>query len=110
MYKGSLPFSYLSTKCHCPPSHPVIDLDDETRCIQHDGDLLSRGAADRINPLAHPPGFINDLNVGVGNGWISSPGDRQASITLNLTNSFYEVCSNKFSLSQSTCVLCFLCS
>ena len=98
LYEGSLPFNYLSTECHCPPSHPVIDLDDETRCIQHDGgDLTSRGAVDRINPLAHPPGFINDLNIGESNGWISSPGDRQANITLNLTNSFYEVCFKKFS-------------
>lgn len=92
LFEGSFPFTHLSTECHCPPSHPVINLDDETSCIQHTGaELISRGAVDRINPLAHPPGFINDLSISVGNGWISSPGDRQANITLNLTNSLYEV-------------------
>ena len=93
LYEGSLPFSYLTTECHCSPSHPVINIDDETQCIQHSGgSLINRGASDRINPLAHPPGFINDLNVADGNGWITSPGGHQANITLNLTNSLYEVC------------------
>lgn len=92
LYTGSLPFSYLNTECRCPPSHPVIDLDDETRCIQHDGgDLTNRGSSDRINPNAHPPGFVNDLRIDQDNGWISSPGDRHVNITLTLTNSLYEV-------------------
>ena len=109
LFEGSLPFNYLSTECRCPPSHPVIDFDDETRCIQHDGgDLVSRGASDRINPLAHPPGFINDLNIGDSNGWISSPGDRQVNITLNLTNSIYEVRSSI--TTKLSCALHFLCS
>lgn len=92
LFEGSFPFNHLSTECHCPPSHPVINLDDETQCIQHTGaNYISRGASDRINPLAHPPGFVNDLSITNNNGWISSPGDHQASITLNLTHSLYEV-------------------
>lgn len=92
LFEGSFPFIHLSTECHCPPSHPVINLDDETKCIQHTGgELISRGVSDRINPLAHPPGFINDLSIADDNSWISSPGDHQANITLNLTNSLYEV-------------------
>lgn len=97
MFEGSLPFNHLSTECHCPPSHPVINLDDETQCIQHTGaNLISRGTSDRINPLAHPPGFVNDLSITNNNGWISSPGDQQANITLNLTNSLYEVGSSQY--------------
>lgn len=89
---GSLPFTHLSPECHCPPSHPVIDPNPSSggECIQHAGrDLVSRGSAQRINPLAHPPGFINDF--GTSNGWISSLGDREVNITLHLTNSLYEV-------------------
>ena len=89
---GSLPFVHLSTECHCPPSHPVVDIDSETRCIQHTGtNLVNRGSVERINPLAHPPGFINDFATGPDNGWISAPGDRQANVTLTLTHSLYEV-------------------
>lgn len=97
LFEGSLPFNHLSTECHCPPSHPVINLDDETQCIQHTGaNLISRGTSDRINPLAHPPGFVNDLSITNNNGWISSPGDQQANITLNLTHSLYEVSSSQY--------------
>lgn len=54
-------------------------------------DLIDRGHENRINPLAHPPGFINDFGTDSSNGWISAPGDRQANITITLTNSLYEV-------------------
>lgn len=107
MFEGSFPFNHLNSECHCPPSHPVINLDDETQCIQHmRADLISRGASDRINPLAHPPGFINDLSITNNNGWISSPGDRQANITLNLTNSLYEVNSSQYLFHLYICICC----
>ncbi len=89
MVTGSLAFVHPSTECHCPPSLPVIDPNDESVCIQHLGDLVNRGFISRLNPLAHPPGFLNDF--GATTGWISSPGDQAVSITVNLTYSLYEV-------------------
>lgn len=89
LVEGSFPFVHLSTECHCPPSHPVIDIDSEARCIQHAGTDL--GTVERVNPLAHPPGFINDFGTGADDGWISAPGDRQANVTITLSNSLYEV-------------------
>ncbi len=86
---GSLPFVHLSTECHCPPSHPVIDPNGEDTCIQHTGDLTNRGFIGRLNTFAHPPGFLNDF--GATTAWISVPGEQTAAITVNLTQSLYEV-------------------
>ena len=87
---GNLPFVHLSTECRCPPSHPVINPNNEAFCLQHTGGgLTNRGVTDRINSLAHPAGFINDLAS--SDGWISTPGVPEVNVTLTLTNSLYEV-------------------
>lgn len=57
--------------------------------MQHPGDLPPRGGVGRLNPLSHPAGYLNDLSRVVE--WISAPGVREVNITLNLTESLYEV-------------------
>lgn len=86
----SLPFLHLSTECHCPPSHPLANPQNEASCIQHqEGDLTPRGSVGRLNSLSHPVGHINDLSSVFE--WISSPGLRNINVTINLTTSLYEV-------------------
>ena len=86
---GIFPFVHLSSECHCPPSHPLIDPNNEANCIQHIGGSINRGSVGRINPNAHPPGYINDF--GAANGWISAPNEREVNVSVVLTNSLYEV-------------------
>ena len=86
VYAGSFPSIHLSSECHCPPSHPLIDANNPAVCIQHPP---NQGRIDRINPLAHPPSFANDF--GTTMGWISAAGERNITITFHLTNSLYEV-------------------
>ena len=86
MYTGSFPSIHLSSECHCPPSHPLIDTNNPATCVQHPP---NQGRVDRINPLAHPPSFANDFST--SQRWISATGDRNVNITFQLTNSLYEV-------------------
>ena len=83
-----LPFNHLSSECHCPPSLPLIDPNNENNCIPHAG-LTPRAPQSRIGTSAHPPGFVN--NLGSADSWISALGGREASLTITLTNSLYEV-------------------
>ena len=85
---GTLPFVHPSTECHCPPSNPMIDQQNAVNCLQH-STLTPRTPMARINPLAHPPGFINDFST--TSGWISALGVRNASVTIQLTDSLYEI-------------------
>ncbi len=58
--------------------------------MQHSGaSLIRRGTVSRLNPLSHPVGYINDLSRVFQ--WISAPGVRGVNVTVNLTNSLYEV-------------------
>ena len=86
VYTGLFPSIHLSSECHCPPSHPLIDTNNLAVCVQHPP---NQGRIDRINPQAHPPSFANDF--GTNQGWISAAGDRNVNITFQLTNSLYEV-------------------
>lgn len=86
VYTGLFPSIHLSSECHCPPSHPLIDTNNPAVCVQHPP---NQGRIDRINPQAHPPSFANDF--GTNQGWISAAGDRNVNITFQLTNSLYEV-------------------
>ncbi len=89
LVNGSLPFLHLSTECHCPPAQPLVDARDPNTCTQHPGNLPSRGEVERTNSLSHPAGDSNDLSRLTQ--WISAPGVAGVNITLNLTNSLYEV-------------------
>lgn len=87
---GSLPFLHLSTECHCPPSHPQLSPQNQASCMQHSGGaFIPRGVVERLNSLSHPVGYINDLSRVFQ--WISAPGVNSVNITVNLTNSLYEV-------------------
>ena len=77
---GTFPGVHLSSECRCPPSHPVAE---GSLCVQHVGTSISRGAANRINSLAHPPGYINDNSF--PNNWISAIGERQVNISIDFT-------------------------
>lgn len=90
LVNGSLPFLYLSTQCHCPPSHPVVSIQNPASCTQHTTfNLTPRGTVRRVNSLSRNTGFLNDLSG--SNEWISSPGVRNVEVTINLTRSLYEV-------------------
>ena len=86
VYTGFLPSIHLSSECHCPPSHPLIDTNNPATCVQHPP---NQGRIARINSQAHPPSFANDF--GTSQGWISAAGERNINITFQLTNSLYEV-------------------
>ena len=87
---GTLPFLHLSTECHCPPSHPLVNPQNPSSCTQHPGgNLIPRGTVGRLNSLSHAAGYLNDFSGLVD--WVSSPGVRNVNITINLTNSLYEV-------------------
>ena len=89
-FTGSLPFLHLSTECHCPPSHPATNPQNQGSCTQHPGaGLTPRGNVARLNGLSHPVGYINDLSRVFQ--WVSAPGVRSVNVTVNLTNSLYEV-------------------
>ena len=101
LVNGSLPFLYLSTQCHCPPSHPVVNVQNSDICMQHTApNLTPRGTVSRLNSLSRNTGYVNDLSG--TNQWISSPGVRNVAVTINLTQSLYEV--------RNEAAFCALCS
>ena len=83
---GSLPFLHLTSQCRCPPSHPSIFNDDT--CSQHPMATISRGIVSRLNSFSKPVGYVNDQT---SRNWVSSPGISNVQITINLTQSLYEV-------------------
>lgn len=87
---GNLPVLHLSTNCHCPPSHPVV-LANSAFCERHPG-IPASGSVDRINPLAHPVGYINDNSF--ARSWISATNEPKVNISMKLVDNddlLYEV-------------------
>lgn len=80
---GKSSFVHLAPECQCPPSHPVVDPINSFRCIQHTGHSIDRGAVQRLNQDAIPPGFMNNMHS--GDQWISAVNQPAANISIKLS-------------------------
>ena len=88
---GTSSFVHLAPECRCPYSHPVIDPEESSRCIQHTGHSVDRGTAQRLNQEATPIGFMNNRHS--GEQLVSAINQPAANISLKLsyTNFTFEV-------------------
>jgi hypothetical protein len=92
LFAGELPFIWLNSDCHCPPSHPLADVINADRCTQHPGVNTGRGTVIRINSNSHTVGYVND-NI-YSTSWVSGITEREVNLTMSLisgSQSAYEL-------------------